>query len=189
MAESAERKGLCRAGLRPKQRRFVEEYLLDLNASAAAVRAGYSPDPLSAGNIGRLLLKDPRVKLAVDQAIQERSERTGIKQDDVLREIGRIAFSDARKLVHPDGSLIPLQDLDEDTARAVASVKVKVLKTREGLVLPEAILEYKFWDKNSALEKAGKHLRLFGDVIENQVNTLHITINKGGRPDASELLT
>src|SRR4051812_28025396 len=81
-------------GLTPKQRRFVEEYLLDLCATRAAARAGYSR--ASAAAIGAENLIKPEIRRAIDAAMAERSVRTGISADRVLREMAAIAFSDAR---------------------------------------------------------------------------------------------
>ena len=74
----------------PKQKRFCEEYLVDLNATQAAVRAGYSP--ASAASIGSENLIKPEIRARIDKAQAERSKRTGINADRVLRELGRIAF-------------------------------------------------------------------------------------------------
>lgn len=71
------------AKLTPKQQRFVDEYLIDLNATQAAIRAGYSPK--TAYSIGDENLKKPEIKKAIEQAQKERSERTLVTQDDVIR--------------------------------------------------------------------------------------------------------
>jgi hypothetical protein len=75
--------------LTPKQRRFAEEYLVDLNATQAAIRAGYSA--ATAGQIGYENLTKPEVQVAVWQAQAARSERVKITQDDVLRGLHREA--------------------------------------------------------------------------------------------------
>lgn len=75
------------AKLTAKQKRFIEEYLYDLNATQAAIRAGYSPD--TAGQIGNENLKKLEIKSSIDKAIAERSRRTGINTDRVLRELGK----------------------------------------------------------------------------------------------------
>ena len=76
-----------------KQERFVEEFLVDLNGAAAARRAGYSEK--SAKQQASLLLKQAAVRQAVANAKAERSERTGIRQEQVLLELGGIAFAEA----------------------------------------------------------------------------------------------
>lgn len=83
-------------GLTAKRQRFVDEFQVDLNATQAAIRAGYSPD--TAGQIGHELLKKPEIQLALSEARKAQQERTGITADRVLREIALIAFADAREL-------------------------------------------------------------------------------------------
>ena len=73
-----------------KRQRFVEEYLIDLNATQAAIRAGYSAK--TAGSIGEEILKKPEIQEAIQAAMKARSERTEITADRVLKELGRIAF-------------------------------------------------------------------------------------------------
>ena len=81
------------AELNEKQQRFVEEYMIDLNATQAAIRAGYSVK--SASDIGGQLLGKTHVQRAIARAKAERSRRTGITQDRVLQELARIAFVNA----------------------------------------------------------------------------------------------
>lgn len=78
------------AKLTAKQKKFVEEYLIDLNATQAAIRAGYSPN--TAQEQSSRLLSNVMVKNEIDKAMAERSRRTGINQDRVLRELAKIAF-------------------------------------------------------------------------------------------------
>ncbi len=84
-------------GLTDKQQRFVDEYLVDLNATQAAIRAGYSPD--TAGAIGHENLKKPEISAAISVARKAQQERTGITADRVLLEIANVALADARELV------------------------------------------------------------------------------------------
>ena len=81
-----------------KQKRFVEEYLIDLNATQAAIRAGYkAKNGQRASEIGHELLQKTQVSEAISEAIAERSKRTGINADRVLLELARIAFVNADK--------------------------------------------------------------------------------------------
>lgn len=79
-------------GLMPMQALFVQEYLVDLNATAAAKRAGYSPK--TAYSIGQENLKKPEIKSAIQQAKKARRERTFITQDRILLELAAAAFAD-----------------------------------------------------------------------------------------------
>ena len=138
--------------LSPKQARFVEDYLLDLNASAAARRAGYSER--TAGQTGFELLKKPEIQAAIQEAQQQRSERTEITADKVLREYGRLAFSDLRKVLRWNARRVELMDsetLDPDAAAAISEVAV----TKDGTI------RVKMHSKTAALEALSRHLGLF----------------------------
>ena len=157
--------------LTPKQRRFVEEYLVALNATQAAIRAGYSSH--TAGQQGERLLKNVEIASAVAEAQHARSLRTGITADRVLAELARIGFADIRKAVRwrsnvtavgvdpetdapqyrafNEVEIVNSAEIDSDTAAAIAEVS----QTREGS------LKVKFHDKRGALELLGKHLGLF----------------------------
>ncbi len=140
-----------------KQKRFVEEYLIDLNATQAAIRAGYSPD--SAKEIGSENLTKPDIAKAVDQAIAERSRRTGVNADRVVRELAKIAFVNAGEVVDLDTALL-MDKISEDDMAAIQSVKVKTFG-EDGIER-----EVKLADKLKALELLGKHLGLFKDKVE-----------------------
>lgn len=118
--------------LTQKQRLFVDEYLIDLNATQAAIRAGYSPN--NADKIGSELLGKTRVSDAIKTAMAERSKRTGINQDRILMELAKIALVNPENVVNFDEATIREDALPEDLA-AVASVKVKRFPTRMVRVL------------------------------------------------------
>lgn len=146
--------------LTPKQQLFVEEYLIDLNATQAAIRAGYSPN--NADKIGSELLGKTRVSEAIKIAMAERSRRTGINQDRILAELAKIALVNPARVVNFDEATIRKDALPEDLA-AVASVKVKRFPTKDGEGIER---EVKFHDKNKALDLAGRHLGMFRDRLE-----------------------
>lgn len=158
--------------LTPKQRRFVEEYLVDLNATQAAIRAGYSEK--TAKDIGCENLAKPNIADAIADAQKERSERTQITQDMVLQEYAKIGFSDIRKIMSwgerpvledlaEDDDLrtypvemIASETIDDDTAAAVSEVSL----TAQGI-------KVKMHDKKAALDSIGKHLGMFVDRVEH----------------------
>ena len=148
--------------LTPKQKKFVEEYLIDLNATQAAIRAGYSVK--TAEWIGPQLLGKSHVSKEIQRATQLREQRTQITQDRVVKEIARLGFSDLRKLFDANGNLKPLHELDDDTAAALAGVDVVVTGDGENVLQVKKI---KLWDKNSALEKLSKHLQLWTERHEH----------------------
>ena len=83
--------------LTEKQKRFCDEYLIDLNATQAAIRAGYSVK--NADKIGSELLGKTRVSETISRKIAERSKRTGINQDRVIQELARIAFVNPQNVI------------------------------------------------------------------------------------------
>ena len=143
-----------------KQKRFIEEYLVDLNATQAAIRAGYSPD--TAGSIGSENLKKPEIRARIETAIAERSKRTGINQDRIVMELAKIALLNPKGLVNFDEATIKEDAADEDVA-AVASVRVKRFPTKDGEGVER---EVKMYDKTKALELLGRHLGMFKDKVE-----------------------
>ena len=121
-----------------KQKRFIEEYLVDLNATGAAIRAGYSP--ATATQIGYGNLEKPQIKAA----------------------IARIALVDPRDVFNPDEATIN-KNITDDDAATIASVKVKKTPTLNGEATER---EIKLTDKIKALELLGKHFGMFTDRFD-----------------------
>ena len=149
------------AGLTEKQQRFVDEYLVDLNATQAAIRAEYSEK--TAEQIGYQLLQKTSVQEAIQAARARQQERTQITADAVLKEYAKIAFFDPRKLFQDNGQPKDITMLDDDTAGALAGLDV--LEEYEGSGRDREFVgytkKYKIADKLRALEALGKHLGLF----------------------------
>lgn len=156
--------------LSPKQHKFVAEYLIDLNGTQAAVRAGYSPK--SAEMQASRLLRNVKVQEHLSDRMKAREIRTGITQDRVLKELAAIGFADIRKAVQwttgetvreGDGRpmlasavlLVPSIEIDDETAAAIS----EVAQTKEGVKI-------KFHDKRAALVDIGKHLGMFKERLE-----------------------
>lgn len=142
--------------LTKKQKLFIDEYLIDLNATQAAIRAGYSPD--TAQQIGSENLSKPVIRARIDKAIAERSKRTGVNADRVVMELAKIAFVNAEDVIDMDTATVKEGALPEDTA-AIQSVKLKTFG-EDGLER-----EIKMADKLKALELLGKHLGMFTDKV------------------------
>lgn len=140
--------------LTPKQKRFVAEYLVDLNATAAAIRAGYSKK--TAEVIGYENLRKPQIEAAINQAIQEREKRTEITQDMVLRETAKLAFFDIRKMFDENGKPLDISKLDDATAAALVGLDVQDVTDQDGDYVGY-VKKYKMADKIKALELLGKH--------------------------------
>lgn len=161
--------------LTPKQRMFVKEYLIDLNATQAAVRAGYSEKTATAQS--SRLLTNVNVSDAIQEAMRNRAERTEITADMVLRELGKIGFADIRKLFTETGILRPINELDDDTAACLSSVEITTRKVRGGDDdETEEVSKVRMWDKRAALVDIGKHLGMFNE--RSPVNDLADAVAK-----------
>ena len=147
--------------LREKQIAFVREYLIDLNATQAAIRAGYSQK--TANVIASELLTKPDIQLAITNAIKERAERTEITQDRVLIEVARLAFLDIRKAFDANGNLKEIHDLDDDTAAAISGIEVLESVSENGSVTK--LKKIRLSDKRASLELAGRHLQMWNDKL------------------------
>ncbi len=148
--------------LSERRERFVQEFLVDLNATQAAIRAGYSPK--TASEQGARLLTNVRVRSAINTEKKARTERTAISADRVLRELARLAFADLRQAVEWGPASIRLKastGLDDDTAAAIA----EVTKTKDGL-------RVKLHPKLPALEMLARHLALY--EIDSRVDPREI---------------
>lgn len=143
-----------------KQKRFAEEYLIDLNATQAAIRAGYSPE--SAADIGSENLRKPNIRAHIDKAMAERSKRTGVNQDRVLLELAKIALVNPGRVINTKDATVRDDAAEEDLA-AIQSVKVKESFSETGQMTER---EVRMADKLKALELLGKHLGMFKDRVE-----------------------
>jgi phage terminase small subunit len=168
--------------LTAKQQAFVAEYLIDLNATQAAIRAGYSP--ATAYSIGQENLNKPEIAAALEIVMAERAERTQITADRVLTELGKLGFSDIRRAVRwfsnatvaavdqdidqqmeEEGEvrfaianqveLISSGDIDDETAAAIQEIGQSAT----------GALKVKLYDKRAALVDIGRHLGMFTDNI------------------------
>jgi phage terminase small subunit len=169
-------------GLTAKQHAFVDEYLVDLNATQAAIRAGYSQT--TAHVIGHENLSKPEIAAALAVAMLRRRERTHVDQDKVVRELACIAFADIRDLFTWDEEravYIPSVDLTREQAAVIQAVKAEstFLHGKDGKrVLEKVKLELKTHSKLDALRELAKHLgigdtlNLKGDVAINVTHTV-----------------
>lgn len=153
---------MAKAELTPKQHRFVEEFLIDLNATQAAIRAGYSEK--TAQQQGARLLSNVVVAEAVAEGQRALRDKSGVTAERVILELARIGFADIRKAVRWDDAVVPVpsHEIDDDTAAAIAEVSL----TASG---PKV----KLFDKRAALVDLGKHLGLFTDRVD---------VTTGGEP-------
>jgi len=151
--------------LTPKQQMFVREYLVDLNAKQAAIRAGYSAK--TAEEQSYQLIRKTSVQRAIQAGMDKRAVSVDISATRVLNEIAKLAFFDPRKLLNDDGTPKRVHELDDETAAAVAGIEI-VTKGNDDLGYAD-ILKIKLADKSKNLELLGRHLKLFTDKIEIDV--------------------
>jgi phage terminase small subunit len=152
--------------LNPKQTRFVAEYLVDLNATQAAIRAGYSKK--TAESIGLQLLRKTHVAKAVAAGKAAQLDSAALTALRVLEEYRRLAFADLRGFFdEKTGDLKALTDLTPEQAACIASVEVLIKNAKAGDGVTDTIHKIKLWDKTRALESLAKHFGLLTEKIEH----------------------
>lgn len=141
------------------QKRFADEYLIDLNATRAYKAAYPSVTKDSTASVnGSKLLRNTKVEQYINKRQNDLQNKTSITQERVIKELASIAFLDTTELVKVKGRRVMLtntEDLTEGQRRAVASIK----KGKNGV-------ELSTYDKIKALELIGRHLGMFKDKVE-----------------------
>lgn len=152
--------------------RFCREYTVDRNATRSATVAGYSPK--TAGQQASRLLKNVKVRARIEQLLAEIAARNDVTVDRVLKEYARLGFHDARRFFMDDGTPIPIQELDDDTAAALAGMEV--LEEFEGTGKERKFIGYtkkfKLADKKGALDSMARFLGMFVKDNEQKNNPL-----------------
>lgn len=153
---------------------FCQEYLIDLNGTQAAIRAGYSEHTASeqaARLLGKVIIQD-----RVNALMQKREKRTEASANRVLEELAKIGLADIRKLFDVDGKMLPPDRWPDEIAASVSSLEIEEKKMQvigfDGEVeekVTSVLKRVRFWDKTKALEMIGKHLKLFVDRVEHEV--------------------
>jgi len=171
--------------LTPKQEIFCLEYLKDLNATQACIRAGFKAK--NADVVGPELLGKTWVKARIDELMEKRAAKINVSAEFVLNELLLLAKTDLANAYDEKGNLKPIHEIPEETRRAIAGIKVfeefegfgrerhKVGETRE----------LKLWSKPDALEMLGRHLKLFTEKVEHSfVEDLDQRLNKALKRNA-----
>ncbi len=144
--------------LNDRQSRFVEEYLVDLNATQAAIRAGYAKG--SADVTANRLLGNKSVREEIERRKAARSVETGITANQVLKELASIAFLDPDSIFDFSGNEVayrPANQIPEAARRAIAGFRY----SKDGV-----LQEIKLWSKEKALELIGRHIGMFLEKLE-----------------------
>lgn len=150
--------------LNERQQRFVDEYLIDLNATQAAIRAGYSAR--TADVIGCENLTKPNIQKAISERMAERSKRTGVNQDRVVLELAKIAFVKMTDIVDHQGRI--KSSATEDDLACIESMKYKRSESGIGSSVER---EVKISPKLKALELLGKHLGMWNDKLDLNITS------------------
>nr|WP_269438141.1 terminase small subunit [Phosphitispora fastidiosa] len=176
-----------------KQQRFVDEYLIDHNATQAAIRAGYSKR--TAGSIGEENLKKPEIKAAIDAGLEELRQRNAVTVDRVLAEYSKIAFADIKDFLEFK-TVKTLLDQDDDGNPIYGYknvVEVKPSDQVDGSIINEVSISrdgtfrFKLGSKEKALDALAKHLGMFIEKSEIDINGRIIVEFGIPRPSKDEL--
>lgn len=153
--------------LTPKQQTFCEEYLIDLNATQAAIRSGYSKK--TANRIASQLLSKLDIQTEIQRLRGLRAERTAITSDKVVKELARIGFSDIANCIEWDGERLRIKPLDEMGEDVTASIS----EFSETVNTSGSSYKFKLYDKKGALELLGRHLGMYGGSGDDgQIHTV-----------------
>lgn len=151
--------------LSPKREAFVREYLIDLNATQAAIRAGYSRK--SAASQADQILRVPQVAAAVRAAMDERARRAEITADRVLQEVAKLAFLDIGGAFNPDGTLRALTEIEPDVRAGIAGLEVSEHTGAAGTPVSR-FKKLRLTEKTAALQLLMRHLGLLNDKLKLQ---------------------
>lgn len=157
--------------LNEKQKRFCEEYIVDLNASKAALRAGYSEK--TAGSTGSENLKKPEIQSYISELQNKRAERVEVTQDEVLSELKNFAFADITQTLLLTTEEV--MNLPVEVRRMITKYKhtTRSFKNEDGQMVKEDVLELWFVDKTKAFEMINRHIGFYG--VDNKQRTPQLT--------------
>ena len=155
--------------LTPKQMRFVDEWLIDFNGKQAAVRAGYSAKTAEA--TAARMLRNVKVQAEISRRQKDLQRRTEVSQDRVVKELARVAFSNATNAVQVQPRTIVGADGKEIVIQAVVLTATAELTDEERAAISQIKqgangIEVKMYDKLRALELLGRHIGMFNDKLE-----------------------
>ena len=167
--------------LTPKAAKFVQEYLIDMNASAAALRAGYSEKTAHA--IGWENLRKPEIQEALQIARQELSVKTGITPEMVIQGFANGAFADLAECYDEQGNLKGIHDIPKPVRMAIAGLEVDEIYAGSGedRCLIGHTKKLKMWEKHKNLDSLAKHFGLYDADRSNQTNVKFIVCGTAGK--------
>lgn len=155
-------------GLTPKQELFVAEYLVDQNATQAAIRAGYSRR--TARSVGQENLTKPDIQAAVDAGLTKHLEAVDLRAEDVLRALGRhvkaAGRSDVRDLFDDKGNLRDIKTLSPEAAANIAGFDVVKQNLTSGDGKTDRVIKVRIRDQSRYVEMAARHFKVLTDVVQ-----------------------
>ena len=164
--------------LSPKQQRFVDEYLVDLNATKAYVRAGYSATGAEQG--ASRLLSLVKVQRAVASRQKAQVADSALSASRILEELRRLALVDVRDFFTPEGKLKPIKDLTPEQGACLASFEVIIKNAEAGDGVTDTVHKIRLWSKEKALEMLAKHFALLTEVVRvEEQQTLELRLVAG----------
>jgi len=149
----------------PKQARFVAEYLIDLNGTQAAIRAGYSPK--TANEQASRLLAKANISAEVKARQAKQLETLDFDAARILQEIGRLALADRRSFYREDGTPKAMSELTAAQGAALADVEILVRNVEAGDGRSDMVHKFKLWDKPKALDMLAKHFGILTEKVEH----------------------
>jgi phage terminase small subunit len=170
--------------LTPKEDLFAQRYIVDFNGAAAAREVGYSAN--SAKEIAAELLTKPHVQRRIKEIQQKLSEKNGDLAQRVIDELTKIGFSNIQDFIQDGNEIKDISSLDRDKAASISSIKKSktTFGDGQGNEGEKEAVEFKMWDKLSALEKIGRHLGIF--EADNKQKTAVINVNVTDDSDDGE---
>jgi phage terminase small subunit len=145
--------------LTAQQEKFKNNILKGMDAKAAYIRAGYKARGSAAEAAASRLLRNVKVKAAIEEAQKKAADKAEVTQERILREEMRLAFLDLGGLVDENGKLLDLNKLPEDVRRAIGGLEV--IKLTDGSLK----YKYRFSDKGRSLERISRHLGMYNDKL------------------------
>lgn len=152
--------------LKQRRTRFVKEYLIDQNATRAAIAAGFSAK--TANQQGSRLLTNVQIKQAIEAGNAKVNDKLDLTVERIKQEIARLAYYDPKDFWNENGTAKPIHEIPEDARRAISGFETAELFTGSGEDRATAgyIKKFKLVDKTKALELAARHLKMLTDKVE-----------------------
>jgi phage terminase small subunit len=187
--------------LNEKQQIFAREYLVDRNATRAAIAAGYKEK--TAAQAGSRLLKDVKIQAEIARRAEKIFQKLDVSAERVLHGLAELAFYDPRKMFRPDGSLKSILEMDDTSAMAIGAIDVQTteqveptseIKTNEAKPSEPGkrktiTCKVRMANRGENLERLGRYFKMFGNNDANPPSTVRVLIEHIGTRAAHPLPT